>query len=465
MFQNTWARLMENPVAKRLLSHGVWAMAGKFGTVFLSLLVNSLLARILSPKEVGIYFLLFSIVTFGSYIGMLGLRQTVVRLIAENLNEPDRVRILVKRILKIGLVGALGFAVFFVIFFQSIATSVFNMTIVMPIVVLVSVWIFIDIFQQIISEGFRGFHNIKFASIFGGFLSSLMLVISLFLIYFLGESRLITVVGLMVISLLTSVTIAGWLFKRQVKSVRETDPALTLPSLETISYKGILGVSMPLLIFTVTAFFLYQSDLWIVGAFGSEEEVAIYGAAFRLVLLVSMPIVIADMITPPLIAQMNAQNKLKEIEGTLRSVSTIASIPAIAVIIVFIAGGQLILGLIFGEFYKGGAVILSILCIGQFFNVIAGAAGSTLMMTGNQKAIMYITLFSSVLMIGGSILAVQKYGPTGVAVVKSAGLLLQNFLMIVITKRKLGIWAHMKWITKLSLPKKEDSYKVEREAN
>ncbi|MBF0705369.1 oligosaccharide flippase family protein [Alkalihalobacillus hwajinpoensis] len=465
MLQQLMERMMDNPIAKRLLSHGVWAMAGKFGTVFLSLLVNSLLARILAPDEVGIYFLLFSVVTFGSYIGMLGLRQTIVKMLAENLDDPHRVKLLVKRILKIALCGAGGFTIVFAIFFQSIAEAVFNINLVMPIVVLVAVWILIDIFQQIISEGFRGFHNIKLASIFGGFLSSLTLVVSLFVIYFLGETRLIVVVALMVVSLLTSVSIASWLFKRQVTRVKKTYSGITLPSVDTISYKGILGVSVPLLIFTITAFFLYQSDLWIVGAFGTEEEVAIYGAAFRLVLIVSMPVVIADMITPPLIAQMNAQNKLKEIEGTLRNVSTIASIPAIAVIVVFIACGQLILGLIFGEFYKSGAVILSILCIGQLFNVIGGSSGSTLMMTGNQKAIMIITLISSFLMIVGSIIAVQKYGPAGVAVVKSAGLLVQNILMIIVTKRKLGIWTHITWITRLSLPNGKESYKVEREAN
>ncbi|QHA93696.1 oligosaccharide flippase family protein [Bacillus sp. N1-1] len=453
-------RMKDNPLSNRLLNHGIWAMAGKFGTVFLSLLVNSLLARILSPEEVGIYFLLFSIVTFGSYLGMLGLRQTIVKMIAENLDDPNRVKLIIKRMMKIVIAGAGSIALFCTLFFQSISAYVFQINLVVPVVVLVSFWILIDIFQQVISEGFRGFHNIKLASIFGGFLSSFILVINLFLIYFLGETRLIVVVSLMVVSLLTSVTIAGWLLRKQLKKLRGNNSGLALPSIETLSYQGILKVSVPLMVFTVTAFLLNQSDLWIVGAFGTEEEVAIYGAAFRLVMIVGMPIVIADMITPPLIAQMNAQNKLKELEGTLRNVSTIASIPAIAVIIIFMAGGTLILGIIFGEFYKSGAVLLSILCIGQLFNVIGGASGSTLMMTGNQKSIMLITVISSILMIGGSIVAVQTYGPEGVAVVKSSGLLLQNVLMILVTKKKLDIWTHIQWITKLSFPKAKESYEV-----
>ena len=58
------------------------------------ILIASLLTFVISPKEVGAYNLVLTIVSFGALVGALGLPKTVVRLVAENvgLNRFGRTR-------------------------------------------------------------------------------------------------------------------------------------------------------------------------------------------------------------------------------------------------------------------------------------------------------------------------------------------------------------------------------------
>jgi len=75
--------------------------------------------------------------------------------------------------------------------------------------------------------------------------------------------------------------------------------------------------------------------------------------------------------------------------------------------------------------------------------VWAGSCEQTLMMTGNQVSMMVITLVTSLLMVAGGIWSVQHYGATGVAATSAAGLIFQNAVMLLVVRKKLGIWTHV----------------------
>jgi O-antigen/teichoic acid export membrane protein len=94
---------------RRLLSGSIWAVAGRFGGGMVGILTASLLTFVISPKEVGAYNLVLTIVSFGALVGALGLPKTVVRLVAENagLNRFWRTRQVIYTVLGLGVVGTL----------------------------------------------------------------------------------------------------------------------------------------------------------------------------------------------------------------------------------------------------------------------------------------------------------------------------------------------------------------------
>lgn len=72
-------------LGSRLLSGGVWVLGGKVFIAASGLLSGALLARLLTPRELGAYFLAYSIVLFGSMLGSLGLQGAATRLVAQSL--------------------------------------------------------------------------------------------------------------------------------------------------------------------------------------------------------------------------------------------------------------------------------------------------------------------------------------------------------------------------------------------
>ena len=57
---------------------------------------------------------------------------------------------------------------------------------------------------------------------------------------------------------------------------------------------------------------------------------------------------------------------------------------------------------------------------------------------------MYITFFSGILIIVGSMILVQEYKTIGVACVVSFGTILQNIFMLLSVKNNINLWTHIR---------------------
>jgi hypothetical protein len=82
------------------------------------------------------------------------------------------------------------------------------------------------------------------------------------------------------------------------------------------------------------------------------------------------------------------------------------------------------------------------LSVGQLGIVWVGPCVTTLMMTGHQTRMMLVASASAVVAVVGSIMVAGQYGATGVAMVASAGMVLQSVLMWLTTKAATGLWTH-----------------------
>ena len=199
---------------------------------------------------------------------------------------------------------------------------------------------------------------------------------------------------------------------------------------------------MPLLVSSLTAFVLVQSDLWIIAAFGSQSEVALYGAASRLMTLVTMPLMVVNAVLPPVIAELYARGEKERLERDGRPVTTLVSIPAVLTLALFTVAGGPILGLLYGNFYAAGGGLLALLSLGKLAAVVAGSCGLTLQMTGHQRPLMWISILCGLVFVGGAIWAVQVFGVLGVAGMAAFSIALQNLIVVLVVRARLGIWTH-----------------------
>lgn len=431
---------------RRLLSGSAWAVGGQVGAALAGLFSNVLLARLLTPAEFGAYLLILSLVAAGSLVGCLGLNRAAVRFVAESmsLGQPGRAGRAVKLVVGLGALGAIAAGLFYLLIGDLLARGVFGTPLLATVVGLTAGWIVVSTLQDLFAEAFRGFHDVRLATLFGGIaignssglVMRVLLLSCLAGLWFTGSGADLTTVVLIVVgsgSVAALISGAALYVKTATLHGQGDDGSSIRPG-------EALGVSLPLLVNNLTVFVLMQSDLWILAAFRPPEEVAIYGAASRFMALVTMPLVIVNGVLPPVIAGLYARGERGRLEGTMRPIATLSGIPALLALVVFLLAGGPILGLVYGDFYRDGATVLALLTLGKLAAVWAGSCGLTLQMTGNQTLLMWISVVGGLVFVAGALWAVRGYGAVGVAGVAALSLAFQNLLTVLAARWRAGVW-------------------------
>ncbi len=424
------------PLGRRLISGSAWAFAGRVLTAITGLLANALVTRVLPPADVGAYFLLVSLVAFAVLVAQLGMQRGIVRLVAESLASHDlgRAHSVVIQVIRVGLLASIVVAGVVWLNRRNIGEGLFHSRVITDVMWLGALWIVARAILGLIAEGFRGFHDIRLATLFNGLASNAILVLLLYLClsgYF--PQNLSTVVICTLAAILISLAVAAGLMFRLFGNAGSRHP---------IASRRLMEVGLPLLVTSLMIFLLGQVDLWIVGAYRPESEVAIYGAATRLVQLVTMPLMIVNAVLPPIIADLYSRNQTAQLEKLLRGMAALAGIPAAAALTLLVTTAPYLLGLVYGDFYRGAATPVILISFGQLVNVWAGSGILVLMMTENQSSLMKITVAFTALLIGGDLLAAPAYGVDGVAAVSAAVVSGQALCILFVVRRATGMWTH-----------------------
>src|SRR5215208_3059021 len=421
---------------------------------------NVLLANMLSKQEAGAYIVALSIVSLGAVVGSLGLPKTVVGLVAENMgvDRPERARRVIRTVLGIGVFGTLGISLTYLLVGDLVGGYLFpkfygDSALLVGVTGLMAGWIAIAVVQEITAETFRGFHDIRLATLLGGLATAgksgglIMRVLLLGVLVLLWvrseQTSLATVMLVCIGSGSVSVVLSLWLLYGKVSSLGSSEGA---QDEEPVSAKEVLDDAIPFLAIALTSFVLLSADVWILGALGSLKEVGIYGAASRLVTFVAMPLLIVNLVLPPIVAEMYAQGQTGRLERTLRTFSTLAGIPSLLVLLVFMLLGGPILGLVYGKpiYHSDTAVlVLLILSAAKLTAVWSGSCGLVLQFTGHQRSMLRVSVLTSPLFFVVAILATQRYGAVGVACAVAVTTALQNVIMVLLAKRKTGMWTHV----------------------
>jgi O-antigen/teichoic acid export membrane protein len=444
---------------RRLLSGSTWALGGKIGAATIGIVTTGVLTRLLTKQEVAVYLLAFSIISLGAVIGSLGLPKTVLRFVAESitLGQPGRARRAIYTALGLGVLGALCISLaYFFIVGDLVSRYLFHSSALVAVIGLTAGWMAISTMQEIMAETFRGFHDIRMATLFGGLATGgksaglimrvMLLACLVLLLATVGHTDLRTVMLASVGAGAASSLLAALFLHNKISSLG------TQGMENPISVGDELRDAFPILIISLTSFILLSAaDLWILNYFGSKDEVAVYGVAARLVTFIAMPLLLTNLVLPPIIAEMYARDRTAELEGTLRSFSTLSGVPSLLVLILFMLLGGPILGLVYGAklFPPGslaihqGAIVLVLLSAGKLAAVWAGSCGAVLQFTGHQRSMLRVNLLTSPLFIIGALLVVRDYGPIGIASMTAAVTVLQNAALVLVAKRKTGMWTHV----------------------
>ncbi|MFN0316756.1 MAG: lipopolysaccharide biosynthesis protein [Burkholderiales bacterium] len=421
------------PLGHRLLASGAWVTAGRIGTQVAGFVINVLIVRLLVPEAVGGYFLIVSLVTVAVSVSQAGLQSGIVRLVANAtaLGEPDQAARIVAG--SIRLIAGCGAVVAGLLAFAGpwLADSWLGAPAAAGSMRLAALWMLALSLGSVIAEGFRGYHQYAAAALFGGmFTNAMVLVFCLVATKVKGTIMLGDVLAMLAFASLINLALS-WRRIAVLHGVKA--------HLRGTSARQLLRTGLPLMVTSVALVFIGQADLWIVGLSGTQADVALYGSAMRLGQLVYMPLLISNALLLPFIAELFAQNRAAELERMTRGMASLALIPAVFAFCVILFMGDSVLSAVYGAFYAPAASALALLTAGQLVNMWAGSAIVTLMMTGHEREVMYITIGFGCLLLVAAAVAMPLAGVNGVAAASGAVAAASGVFSLYRVKRLVGI--------------------------
>ena len=418
----------------KLATDSGWAFLGKIGALGLGLITNVFLARLMQPAEFGTYFLVISIARVAALTGQVGMNQAVVRYISGALaaGQKEKIGDTTRKAFSIVLLGSCFIGLLYGLFDRFLAESFFANPAMATVSGLVFIWIIATALRILAAECFRGFHDLKLASLFELVAFEFLFAVFILLAWSTKQPLFLEPsIRYSTIAAAISAVAALWLLKTKISS---------LPIGSGVTYHRLLTTGLPLLISNLVVVIMTQAGLWVVGGIGTPADVALYGAAFRLVMLLQLPLLIFNSVVPQLIADLYVQKKNLELERALRLIAMAELLPTTLAYAIFLFWGAPLLSLLFGQFYAAGHLILILLGSGIMVNAWAGFCGPALMMTGQQHALMKISIICGILTIIAAFALGHNFGPAGVAAAMALGVSGQHILMVLAVKRLLGIW-------------------------
>ena len=329
------------PLPGRLRRGAAWVISARVVGIGITMLVNIVLARWLSPEDFGDFLLLCNLMSLASMLAMMGLNMALVRFISESLGLGDvaRARKCVQLVLALAVVTTTSVAGLAALAMTYLGTTILGLSEMPRLVPMVVTGLVLLTVLQLTAEACRGLHELRLASLFsggqsGGLLSNVLLLILLAGAMVFGKPSISLAVVMNLLAMGISVPVAIFGLSCAARD------RLAIPAsgrrVSTLSVAQLLVFSLPLLFIQLLTFITTQSDLWIAGIFCPHDQLALYGAARRLVLLITIPLQMAILTIVSSIAELHGQQRHREIERVLRCAMSLAAAPSIVAILVLI---------------------------------------------------------------------------------------------------------------------------------
>ncbi|WP_339784417.1 oligosaccharide flippase family protein [uncultured Imperialibacter sp.] len=200
----------------------------------------------------------------------------------------------------------------------------------------------------------------------------------------------------------------------------------------------LVAESFPFLIFSGTSILNQHADVLILGVFRAPEEVGIYGAVSKVIMLISFSSIVANITIKPYITRSRNQDGNKELERQLFFLNLFVNASSFVLFMLIVVFGERLLG-IFGNDFIPGYNVLLILSFGKLFAVSTGPVGILLMLSGSDKIGSRLELLFAMVNIVLNFALIPFYGITGAAIATVISWIMRNLVMLIIVRKKLKI--------------------------
>jgi O-antigen/teichoic acid export membrane protein len=432
-----------------LLSAGWWSFAGRFAAIGLFFLSDMILARALTKTDFAAFFLATQATVFLGTVVALGTPQILSRTIRQTLHgpHPGVVRTVIQRCSRLLIFGSLASSIVFYVVAPWLAANGPQWAPFRNDRLGIVAWSCLGaacLNSAFTLQALDDFRTATFvASRRGGILPNLLFVVFSLFSWRWGFISTSTLILAQVAFQAVTLIVARRAISRQLDRLLAHTPS-EMPgkgnASPTPSSRWYLAESLPFLVTMLVASAIDELDgLW-VGLLVDETATANYGAAKRLVRLMTVPYVMFGLSLAPFVAELLVKNEIARLQRILRAAATLVSLPMLAALGVYMIAPEWVLTLAFGTSFREAAPLLQWLTVGPALIVICGHNTQVLLMSGRQRTLMALSL--AALAVYGTVLypAVRYFGVNGAAATQSIVFGLLACTVMLTARRQVGIW-------------------------
>lgn len=232
----------------------------------------------------------------------------------------------------------------------------------------------------------------------------------------------------------------AWLFSQISIYKHFSRPSQGQEVLAPVNYSLILAVAFPML-FTYLGFFINNfADAYMLPFYTSTEMVGIYKTCANVASIAAMALVAMNTTIQPKISQLYHQGKNEEVMKLCVKFARLIFLMNIPIFAMIIFGSKWMIFFAYGPKFVPGSVALSILAIGQIFNVGCGPVAQLLNVTGYHKQFRNISLVGAFLNLGLIFFLIPKWGIEGAAIGNAVSMAAWNIIGTLYIKKKFGYY-------------------------
>jgi O-antigen/teichoic acid export membrane protein len=409
-------------------------LAGTLFSAAAAYLFKVYLARTLGAQALGIYALGMTMVGFVAVFSSLGLPRTALRFVSaySATGKRDQLRGFLTRSMAIVLVcnlllgGALYFAG------PWIAVRFYHAPQLKPYVGFFVAIMVLGGLGGFLGQVLGGYKDVSRRTVINNFIGSPTMMAATVILVLAG-------LGLRgyIVAQLIGVTLVLTLYFRLVWKLTprpEHGVGWNAPPFE----REVVGFAAAALGLAFLDFFIIQADRVMIGHYLEVRQVGIYAVSWSLVAYLSILLNSVNQIFAPTISDLHARGE-RELLGRMYQTLTKwifgLTVPLATAMIIFAAP----LMRIFGRDFEAGWAVLVIGALGQLVNCGVGSAGTLLLMSGNQRSLVWVQAGSAVTTVILDWLLIPHWGILGAAAASAVTMVGANLAYLNRVRHKLQI--------------------------
>ncbi len=438
----------------RFLRGGLALLVVRVLSLVIMILMMRAMAQHMDKAQFAAFVVATNLVFTLNLIGMMGMNQSVIRLVAGSHHGASRIELarIFRRIALLtlaggGAAGLLGYGAL-----EAGIGSWLNLD--SRIYLSIAVGSLLLAGHKMISVSLRSLHSVIFSGVWDGRLGGPIPNAIFLLAVVLAGSALTTAssaVWLLNLSLLVTLPLAWWTWRRVWSTARTDEMALEATVVQAsassqgdgcLPFRDIMLFSLPYLLSQLSSFIAGEGDIYIAQSYFEDEQAAEFGAARRLVLYMQQPIAILTFTLSSSFAELYARGNISELQKVVRGSGLILSLTMLPMLFIAMIFPDTIMALLFRDDYRTGGAVLFVLLIGQVINCLTGQCGQVLLMAGKTKIPVMVHCGGVVVLFSIGIPVAKHFGIMGLATVSTIILSAQNIIIWLTVKGLIGIWTH-----------------------